>query len=166
MFQISILCIFLSPFCNYEIVHLKGSDHVCFDTWWLSLLLRMHEHAPWYFFLFFWPHPFPSCSQLPRTNQSSRFSCSVTAPGKAPFTFFGHVPVIFLCSLVDPSAELSCSSCHMYTTYSACPSFSKLLVPKAQRSWDDIHSILRCFLTFWVQISAPSLTTYACKEGL
>ena len=53
MFQISILCIFLSPFCNYEIVHLKGSDHVCFDTWWLSLLLRMHEHAPWYFFFYF-----------------------------------------------------------------------------------------------------------------
>lgn len=36
---------------------------------------------PWYF-LFFWPHPFPSHSQMPRTDQSSRFSCSVTDPGK------------------------------------------------------------------------------------
>ena len=73
---------FYFTLCSYEIIDNKGTDHVCFDTWWLSLLLRMHEHAPLIFPLFFWPHPSPSCSQLPRTNQSSRFSCNVTASGK------------------------------------------------------------------------------------
>ena len=57
-------------------------DHLCFDRWWLNLLLRMHEHVFLIFPIFFWHHPAPWHSQLSRTNQSSRFSCSDTPSGK------------------------------------------------------------------------------------
>lgn len=166
MFQISILCIFFT-LCNYEIVHLKGPDHVCFDTWWLSLLLRMHEHAPRiFFFLFFWPHPFPSCSQLPRTNQSSRFSCSVTAPGKAPFTFSNMYPLssCVLSWTLLQSFLVALVTCTQHILH--VHPFQSCWFPKHRDHGMIYTASWRCFLTFWVQISAPSLTTYACKEGL
>lgn len=82
--------------------------------------------------------PYSSLTLLPRTNQSSRFSCNVI-PSKKPFSPHSEV-YLFLCSLISYVSLLW--SYHMHGTYFAGPSLPEVLVSKAQRSQESLHCIL------------------------